>query len=81
MPLDQPQSALVDVQPGPPDLSPLTLVKQQRNSVSAAYHDLQIEHTILKGMLVSMQEKLIAAEKRIEELSQDAGGRPDGGEA
>lgn len=53
--------------------TPIELIRAQRNSVAAAYHDLQVEHTLLKTALQDTLEKLAAAEQRIAALEAQEG--------
>jgi len=49
-------------------LEALTIIRSQRDSLAAAYHDLQVEYTMLKESLKRTHELLERAKARIMEL-------------
>lgn len=48
--------------------SPLAIIRSQRDSLAVAFHDLQVEHTLLKDSLRQTNELLDAARAGIDEL-------------
>lgn len=49
-------------------LGTLEIVKSQRDGLAVAYHDLQVEHTLLKESLVLTNKLLEIANAKIAEL-------------
>lgn len=55
-------------------LTPREIIKSQRDSLAVAYHDLQVEHTMLKESLKQTNDLLTKAKARIFELETPATG-------
>ena len=65
------------------DMSPLTLVKAQRDRLASQFHDLHIDHMLLQVALRNVTQQLMVAKARITELETVPGQPPsvDPGEA
>jgi|KBSMisStaDraftv2_1062788.scaffolds.fasta_scaffold01293_5 hypothetical protein len=55
-------------------LTPLEIIKSQRDSLAVAYHDLQVELALLKNSLTQTNQLLEMARARIFELETPATG-------
>jgi hypothetical protein len=53
-------------------LASLEIIRSQRDGLAVAYHDLQVEHTLLKEALKRTNELLEIARGRVTELETPA---------